>query len=80
MVGFETASFTEAFATPFAWIRSVTTLGGSVWDLCGAVIYSLPRFWLYGGLVCLAAMYATLVGLGAFTYRTLHANRSANFK
>lgn len=77
MVGFESGPFEEAFAVPYAWLQSFAALGSSLWDFGGAVLYSIPRFWLYGGLISLGAMYATVVGLGAFTYRTFHAQRNS---
>jgi hypothetical protein len=77
LVGFESAPFADAFAIPYLWLHSLAALGSSLWDFAGAVLYSVPRFWFYGGVISLAAMYATVVGLGAFTYRTLHANRNS---
>ena len=32
-------------------------------------IANIPPLWLYGGLTCVAALYATFFGLGAAAYR-----------
>ena len=76
ILGIESAPFNDALAGPYAWLQSFQALASSLWDFGGAVIYSIPRLWIYAALVSLGAMYATVVGLGAFTYRTLHANRN----
>jgi hypothetical protein len=69
LVGFESASFVAAFSNSYAWLQALTDLAGSIWQFCAAVLSTVPRFWVYAGAVCLAAMYATLFGLGAFVYR-----------
>ncbi|MEO7413609.1 MAG: hypothetical protein ABIZ81_09645 [Opitutaceae bacterium] len=79
LVGFEAAPFAEAFSSSFAWLQALTDLAGSIWQFGGAVLYSIPRFWLYAGALCLAAMYATLFGLGAFAYRVFHGKSLVHF-
>ena len=46
----------------------------AVWivDFAANVFGSIPPLWLYGGLALIAALYATLFGLGAAAYRTLY--------
>ena len=46
----------------------------AVWivDFTANVFGSIPPLWLYGGLALIAALYATLFGLGAAAYRTLY--------
>jgi hypothetical protein len=46
----------------------------AVWivDFAANVFGSIPPLWLYGGLALVAALYATLFGLGAAAYRTLY--------
>jgi len=45
-----------------------------VWivDFAGNVFSSIPPLWLYCGVALVAALYATLFGLGAAAYRTLY--------
>jgi hypothetical protein len=45
-------------------------------DLVDGMLASIPALWLYGGAATLTALYLTLFGLGAATYRTLssHSN------
>lgn len=73
MVGFEVGPFQEAFSSSFAWAQALGDFMRSLVEFGSAVLSTVPRFWLYAGGVCLAAMYATLLGLGAFTYRLFHA-------
>lgn len=72
-VGFEAGPFQEAFSSSYAWAQALGDLTRSVVEFGSAVLSTVPRFWLYAGGVCLVSMYATLLGLGTFTYRLLHA-------
>jgi hypothetical protein len=45
---------------------------GWIVDFTANVFGSIPPLWLYGGLALIAALYATLFGLGAAAYRTLY--------
>jgi hypothetical protein len=49
---------------------------GFTWttDHVANLLGSIPPFWLYGGAVTVAALYATLFGLGTAAYRTLYRN------
>lgn len=80
MVGFETGPFNEAFSSSYAWAHAIGDFMHSVVEFGGAVLSTVPRFWLYAGGVCLASMYATLLGLGAFTYRLFHAKHALILK
>lgn len=75
MLGFESSSAAAAVATPVVWLLSFADLASSWVEFAGAVLSSVPRFWIYAGVVCLTAMYATLFGVGAFVYRLFHGNR-----
>lgn len=39
------------------------------------VAHSIPVHWIYGALIVMALMYATLFGIGAAAYRTLYPSR-----
>jgi hypothetical protein len=41
----------------------------------GAVVRSLPSWWIYGGVAVLGALYLMLFGVSAAAYRTLYASR-----
>lgn len=41
----------------------------------GAVVRSLPSWWIYCGLTVLGALYLMLFGVSAAAYRTLYASR-----
>jgi hypothetical protein len=56
-------------------LRHARLVLASLGEACAAVFRGIPPLWLYGGLAFLAAMYATLVGLGAAAYRTFFHHR-----
>lgn len=65
----------QEVATGFGWL---TRVGGAiVWTgrFSQQLIGDIPSLWLYGGLVSVAAMYATFIGLGTAAYRYLARNR-----
>jgi hypothetical protein len=41
----------------------------------GAVLRSLPSWWIYGGATVIGALYLMLFGVSAAAYRTLYASR-----
>jgi hypothetical protein len=45
-------------------------------ELAVQLFNSIPTLWLYGGLVAVAALYATFFGLGAAAYRTLYRSNN----
>jgi hypothetical protein len=60
-------------------LRSFEAAGAllhTAFDLVAVMLASVPALWLYGGAATLIALYLTLFGLGAATYRTLssHSN------
>jgi hypothetical protein len=57
-------------------LEAVGALLRTVFDLVTVMLASIPALWLYGGAATLIALYLTLFGLGAATYRTLssHSN------
>lgn len=56
----------------FAKVKGFGSGLQSIWSL---VLRSIPAVWLYGGLGLIAAMYVTLIGVGATAYRTLISKR-----
>lgn len=53
-------------------VSSLLSLGTWAVEFTGRMLGSIPPLWLYGGVAMIAALYATLFGLGAFAYRTIH--------
>lgn len=51
-----------------AWIRALFVS-------LGAVLRSLPSWWIYFGVTVLGAFYLVLFGVSAAAYRTLYASR-----
>lgn len=51
------------------------TLVRTVFTALSTVVHSVPSVWIYGGMAVLAILYATLFGIGAAAYRTIHALR-----
>jgi hypothetical protein len=75
MAGFDSAAFTQAVSTQFAWAQTFVSMGRGVADFCGIMFRSIPPLWLYGTAAFVATMYVALFGLGAAAYRTLYASR-----
>lgn len=75
MAGFDTAQFRDAFAQPFSWMESGLSLIQAITGFFDIMVRNIPPLWLYGSLAVVAALYATLFGLGAAAYRALHAQR-----
>ncbi len=75
MAGFNQAEVANAFSTQFAWLNIFSNALRATVDFGGIVFRSIPSVWLYAGVAGLAALYATLFGLGAAAYRTLYADR-----
>jgi hypothetical protein len=55
------------------WPATLRTLVSAVQELAGLVTRALPTAWVYGIAAVVAALYVTCFGLGAATYRLLHA-------
>ena len=62
------AARSAALFAELAWIHA---LFGSI----GAVLRSLPSWWIYCGVTVLGALYLMLFGVSAAAYRTLYASR-----
>jgi hypothetical protein len=75
MGGLDSAAFTEAISTQFAWVHTARSMVNGIGDFCAILFRSIPPLWLYGTAAFVAAMYAALFGLGATAYRTLYASR-----
>lgn len=75
MSGAEGAYLAATLTREFAWITRISAAVVGIGEFCAVLLRSIPPVWLYGGLAALAAVYATLFGLGATAYRTLYANR-----
>ncbi len=75
MAGFEGTPFREAFAPQLAWYEKGVTVVHAIGGFFDIMHRNIPPVWLYGGLAFIAAMYATLLGLGAAAYKALHARR-----
>lgn len=73
--GLDRPDLANTFSTEFAFVENVTTTLRAVAGLCMELVHKIPTVWLYGGLGCLAALYATVLGLGATAYRTLYVSR-----
>ena len=57
-----------ALFAELAWIHAL-------FSSIGAVVRSLPSWWIYCGLTVLGALYLMLFGVSAAAYRTLYASR-----
>lgn len=75
LAGFNTAEAANALATPIAWLEGANQTVRAAGGFALHLVRSIPPVWLYAGLAGLAAVYATLFGLGAAAYRTLFADR-----
>jgi len=57
-----------ALFAELAWIRAL-------FASLGAVLRSLPTWWIYFGAAVLSTLYVVLFGVSAAAYRTLYASR-----
>jgi len=73
MGGFHASEFATAFANQFAWIDAIRGGLQATAASVAAIFRNIPPLWLYGGLACIAALYATLFSLGATAYRALYS-------
>jgi hypothetical protein len=76
MAGFESSQYASAFTSEFTWLERSRSVAAGIGDFCALIFHSIPALWLYGGLAVIAAIYATLFGLGATAYRTLYSTRN----
>jgi len=70
--GVDTSAVAAEAAAPLAALHRVADIAGWLAGLTRAVFAGIPSLWLYGGLAFVAAMYASVFGLGAVAYRTLY--------
>lgn len=70
--GVDTAAVVAEATAPLAAFRRVVDVAGWLAGLGRSVFAGIPALWLYGGLAFVAAMYASVFGLGAVVYRTLY--------
>lgn len=73
MAGFNSAELADAFQFP--WLESLNHTVRWAGDYALRLVSLIPPLWLYAALGGIAALYATLFGLGATAYRTLFADR-----
>lgn len=64
----DSAARSAALFAELAWIHALFVS-------IGAVVRSLPSWWIYCGVTVLGALYLTLFGVSAAAYRTLYASR-----
>jgi hypothetical protein len=69
--GFDVAKVKAMLAPELHWLEVAGTLLRTATDFVAVLLASIPVLWLYGGAATLIALYVTLFGLGAATYRTL---------
>lgn len=77
-LGLEAAAFVIGPLDPAA--RSAALLAELAWIHAlfvsiGAVLRSLPSWWIYCGVTVIGALYLMLFGVSAAAYRTLYASR-----
>jgi hypothetical protein len=65
---FDPAARSAALLAELAWIHAL-------YVSIGAVLRSLPSWWIYCGVTVLGALYLMLFGVSAAAYRTLYAAR-----
>ncbi len=70
--GVETSAFLAEAGTRLGFLSKIYHTAVWVVEFTANVFGSIPPLWLYGGLALIAALYATLFGLGAAAYRTLY--------
>lgn len=69
------ATSTEAAGEIVSRLTDARGLLGTLVDQAVMLFYAIPKNWLYGGIAVVVASYLTLIGIGAFAYRTLRAHR-----
>ena len=72
--GVNTAAMTAQAGARFSFLTKLYHAGAWVVDIGAHILGGIPSLWLYGGLITVAALYATFFGLGAAAYRTLYRN------
>lgn len=75
MAGFETADLPAMFAARFTWMENTVVVVQALASCVDIVARNIPSLWLYGAVAFVAAVYATVFGLGAAAYRAIQAFR-----
>lgn len=57
------------------WFAQIRATASALADVGGRFLPQVSTPWIYSGLALFAALYATLIGLGAAAYRVLWQNR-----
>lgn len=68
--GVDTSAVVAEARARFAGVLAMFAIAGWMTDLLRSVVAAIPPLWLYGSLAIVAALYASLFGLGAVAYRT----------
>ena len=71
-IGVESSTFVAQAGVRLSFLARIYHTAVWVVEFAANVFSSIPPLWLYGGLALIAALYATLFGLGAAAYRTLY--------
>jgi hypothetical protein len=72
VTGVETSTFVAETGARLGFLTKIYHTAVWVVEFAANVFNSIPPLWLYGSLALVAALYATLFGLGAAAYRTLY--------
>lgn len=64
----------QEVSTGFGWITRIVGAASWTFNFSQQLAASIPPLWFYGGMVFIAAMYGTFVGLGSAAYRFLYRN------
>lgn len=70
--GAETSAFVAQVGAQLGFLTKIYHTAGWIVEFVVNVFSNIPSLWLYGGAALVAALYATLFGLGAAVYRTLY--------
>jgi hypothetical protein len=62
----------------FQWLAAIRDTGALIIEKTGVILGAIPTLWLVAGGALLASCYATLIGVGAATYRLVR-RRPLNF-
>ena len=79
MAGFDVVQFKAAFTPHLAWLEAVLVVTRALGDSFSLVVRNIPSLWLYGGLLFIAGLYATLFGLGAAAFKAVRGRFAAGF-
>ena len=75
MAGFDAGEWRAAFAAQFAGLENAVVILQALASCVDIITRNIPSLWVYGAVACVAAVYATVFGLGAAAYRAIQASR-----